>query len=50
MQDWSAVEPDDVQEWMRQEGTTNEPGGGSAALQLQSWLDDVNGGWPNSFA
>ena len=28
---------------------TQEPGGGAAALQLQAWLDEVCGGWANSF-
>ncbi len=28
---------------------TQEPGGGAAALQLQAWLEEVCGGWANSF-
>mmetsp|Transcript_28188 Transcript_28188/g.43974 ORF Transcript_28188/g.43974 Transcript_28188/m.43974 type:complete len:193 (+) Transcript_28188:462-1040(+) len=45
----SAVERDDVQDWWEDVGGVQNPSGGAAALQLQAWLDDVQGGWPNSF-
>jgi hypothetical protein len=45
----SAVEADEVDNWRALCGCPNSPGPAAAAVQLQGWLDDSCGGWPNSF-
>ena len=45
----SAVEPHELEGWVAEQGAVNAPGRGSAALQLQAFLDGVCGGWANSF-
>ena len=45
----SAVDPAESDSWRANAGSVAEPGPGAAAVQLQAWLDDVCGGWPNSF-
>jgi hypothetical protein len=45
----SAADPAEMECWAADAGTPEAPGAGSAALQLQSFLDGVCGGWSNSF-
>ncbi len=45
----SAADPAEIERWVADIGTAAAPGAGSAALQLQAFLDGVCGGWSNSF-
>ncbi len=45
----SAADPAEMERWVADAGTVAAPGAGSAALQLQAFLDGVCGGWSNSF-
>lgn len=45
----SAVELAEIDSWRALSGSPTAPGKGAAAVQLQGWLDQTCGGWPNSF-
>lgn len=48
-EDESVVEAEEKAGWKKLHGLPSAPGHGSAATQLQHFLDKVCGGWANSF-